>query len=191
MGKRIIIFSFIALITLSCYAPVWGQKAFTRDAKLNAAIQSVYNGDSNESVIKTLEAAFKNDPQNADLAGMLAGAYGIMADKTGRKGLDQKANEMADKAIKLNPNSIPAKMANLGSGVYNRNKAKRDKAINELERLSAANPETARVAKYLIGKGHVLNGNRSKAIENFKASGIPLARDNSANIDKMIKPRRR
>jgi len=148
-----------------------------KDAKLNTAAQEVLNGNANQATINTLEAAFKQDPKNADLAALLAGAHGILAEQMHDKRHGDQARSFAAQALSLNPNSNAAKMASLGAKAYSANPADRNEAITGLQQIakSTEGSRTTDLRNFLIGKAHALNGNRAQADKAFSASRLGIA----------------
>jgi hypothetical protein len=186
IGKHKFMFILIALFIVSSAYVVMSDQ-FTKDENLNAAIQQVINGQSSQATANLLEKALGKDRNNADLAGIVAGAYGIMADEGSNSAYADKAKLFASKAKALNPNSMPAKIASLGVQTYSMNKAERDRAIAGLNRVGTESPLAAKVAKFLEGKGYLLNGDKTNAVRLFQASGIAVAQSNLAETDAIIK----
>ena len=148
-----------------------------KDAKVNAAAQEVLNGNVNQATINTLEAALKKDPKNADLAALLAGAYGVMYEQSNDKRQGDKAKSFAAQALKLNPNSNSAKIAALGAKAYSANQAERNEAIAGLQQLgnSTEGGRSTDMRNFLIGKAHANNGNRAEAMKAFSSSKLAIA----------------
>jgi hypothetical protein len=148
-----------------------------KDPKLNAAAQEVINGNANQATINTLEAAFKKDPGNPDLAALLAGAHGILAEQMNDSRHGDQAKAFAAKALSLNPNSNAAKIASLGAQAHSANQADRNAAIVGLQQLgnSAEGIRTTDFRNHLIGKAHALNGNRAEAHKAFSSSKFAIA----------------
>jgi len=149
-----------------------GQRAFHRDDKVNKSIQDVIDGKANKQDIETLEQAVKADPNNADLQGVLAGAYGLVAEATADTALGDKAEQAAAKAHQLNPNSVSAQIAQAGVDVQSKDKGKREKAIALLAQHEAAAPH---VTKYLRGKGLILDGKDAEGEKLLNEAAIDAA----------------
>jgi hypothetical protein len=176
MSRKIIVLLTVCFIFVT--ASVFAADVLKgKDAKVNAAAQEVLNGTANQATANTLEAALKKDPKNADLAALLAGAYGIMYEQSNNKQQGDKAKSFAAQALKTNPNSNGAKIASLGVKAYSENSAERNEAIAGLQQLanSAEGARSADMRNFLIGKAHAKNGNNAEAEKSFSASKLAIA----------------
>lgn len=141
------------------------------------AERAVMNGTVNPATINSLEEAFKKDSRNANLAALLAGAYGTLAEQNNDRSYAAKAKSFASKAMSLNPNSNAAKIASLGAKAYSSNKADRDAAIAGLQQLASSTEgrNATNIRNFLIGKAHALNGNIAEARKAFSSSNLSIA----------------
>ncbi len=149
----------------------------SKDSKFIALERAVLNGTVNPATINSLEEAFKKDPRNANLAALLAGAYGTLAEQNDDRSYAAKANSFASKAMSLDPNSNAAKIASLGAKAYSSNKADRDAAIAGLQQLGSSleGRNATNIRNFLIGKAHALNGNSAEARKAFSSSSLAIA----------------
>jgi hypothetical protein len=147
------------------------------DSKFIGVEREVLNGTVNPATINTLEEMFKKDPRNANLAALLAGAYGTLAEQNNDSRYAGKAKSYASKAMSLNPNSKAAQIASLGAKAYSSNKADRDAAIAGLKQLGSSleGRNATNIRNFLIGKAHALNGNTAEARQAFSASRLSIA----------------
>lgn len=157
-------------------------QAFTEDRQVNQAVANVINGTATADDVSVLEAAQKNDPRNADLAGALAGAYGLVAEDMDDMDLSNKAERMANAAIKMNPQSISAQVAEAGIDVHSPDKNMREKARLKLKSLEGKAPK---ITKYLRGKSLILGGQEEEGAKLLDASGIKAAKHVKANAKEL------
>ena len=149
----------------------------SKDSKFIALERAVLNGTVNPATINGLEEALKNDPRNANLAALLAGAYGTLAEQNDDRSYAAKANSFASKAMSIDPNSNAAKIASLGAKAYSSNKADRDAAIAGLQQLGSSleGRNATNIRNFLIGKAHALNGNTAEAQKALSSSNLAIA----------------
>lgn len=140
---------------------------WTKDDKLNQSIANVLNASVDRQDISNLEKGYKGDPDNANMAAVLSGAYGLAAEESGNKKLGEQAEAMAMRAAKLNPDEPAVKVAVAGVQIQSANPAEREQGERVLKALGKQAPK---VAHYLLGKKAVLEGDEAEGMKHLKAS---------------------